>query len=71
MMLIWFSMLGILIQVAKHPEVSKHLTYYAYNLLSVHPDGLGFVFLCTTGAEALYSDMGHCGRKIFGSVGFS
>jgi KUP system potassium uptake protein len=24
---------------------------------------LGFVFLCTTGAEALYSDMGHCGRK--------
>lgn len=69
MMLIWFSMLGILgvIQIAKYPEVFKALNpYYAYHLLSVHPDGffvLGFVFLCTTGAEALYSDMGHCGRK--------
>ncbi|WP_016990292.1 KUP/HAK/KT family potassium transporter [Flavobacterium sp. ACAM 123] len=69
MMLIWFSMLGILglIQIAKHPEVFKAFNpYYAYQLLSVHPDGffvLGFVFLCTTGAEALYSDMGHCGRK--------
>jgi KUP system potassium uptake protein len=69
MMLIWFSMLGILglIQITKHPEVFKAFNpYYAYNLLSVHPDGffvLGFVFLCTTGAEALYSDMGHCGRK--------
>ncbi|WP_413997822.1 KUP/HAK/KT family potassium transporter [Flavobacterium sp. W1B] len=69
MMLIWFSMLGILglIQIAKYPEVFKAFNpYYAYHLLSVHPDGffvLGFVFLCTTGAEALYSDMGHCGRK--------
>jgi KUP system potassium uptake protein len=76
MMLIWFSMLGILglIQVAKHPEVFKALNpYYAYNLLSVHPDGFSCWALCfcTTGAEALYSDMGHCGRKIFGSVGFS
>jgi KUP system potassium uptake protein len=73
MMLIWFSMLGILIQVAKYPEVSKHLIpttpiiYYLY----IRTGFLGFVFLCTTGAEALYSDMGHCGRKIFGSVGFS
>jgi KUP system potassium uptake protein len=69
MMLIWFSMLGILglIQVIQHPEVFKAFNpYYAYHLLSIHPDGffvLGFVFLCTTGAEALYSDMGHCGRK--------
>jgi KUP system potassium uptake protein len=69
MMLIWFSMLGILglNQVIKHPEVFKAFNpYYAYHLLSIHPDGffvLGFVFLCTTGAEALYSDMGHCGRK--------
>ncbi|NGY38883.1 KUP/HAK/KT family potassium transporter [Flavobacterium sp. XN-5] len=69
MMLIWFSMLGILgvIQITKYPEVFKAFNpYYAYNLLSAHPDGffvLGFVFLCTTGAEALYSDMGHCGRK--------
>ena len=60
------AVLGI-IQITKHPEVFKALNpYYAYQLLSIHPDGffvLGFVFLCTTGAEALYSDMGHCGRK--------
>ena len=69
MMLIWFSMLGILgiIQITKNTDVLNAVNpYYAYKLLSAHPDGfyvLGFVFLCTTGAEALYSDMGHCGRK--------
>ena len=69
MMLIWFSMLGILgvIQIGLNFEVFQALNpYYAYHLLKIHPDGfyvLGFVFLCTTGAEALYSDMGHCGRK--------
>ncbi|WP_264521119.1 KUP/HAK/KT family potassium transporter [Flavobacterium sp. N1994] len=69
MMLVWFSMLGILgiIQISSNLEVFKALNpYYAYHLLKIHPDGfyvLGFVFLCTTGAEALYSDMGHCGRK--------
>jgi KUP system potassium uptake protein len=69
MMLIWFGMLATLgvYQISLHPEVFKAINpYYAYNLLSIHPEGffvLGFVFLCTTGAEALYSDMGHCGRK--------
>ncbi len=69
MMTIWFLMLAVLgaIQISYHPEVFKAINpYYAYHLLSIHPDGffvLGFVFLCTTGAEALYSDMGHCGRK--------
>jgi KUP system potassium uptake protein len=69
MMLVWFGMLGILglLQIVHHPEVLKALNpYYAYHLLTIHPEGfyvLGFVFLCTTGAEALYSDMGHCGRK--------
>jgi KUP system potassium uptake protein len=69
MMLIWFSMLGVLgvIQIYSNLEVFRALNpYYAYHLLKIHPDGfyvLGFVFLCTTGAEALYSDMGHCGRK--------
>jgi KUP system potassium uptake protein len=69
MMLIWFSMLGILgiIQISGNIEVFKALNpYYAYELLRIHPEGfyvLGAVFLCTTGAEALYSDMGHCGRK--------
>lgn len=69
MMLLWFGMLGILgiLQIVHYPEVMKALNpYYAYHLLTIHPEGfyvLGFVFLCTTGAEALYSDMGHCGRK--------
>ena len=69
LMLIWFTMLGVLgiIQIVSNIEVFHALNpYYAYHLLKIHPDGfyvLGFVFLCTTGAEALYSDMGHCGRK--------
>jgi KUP system potassium uptake protein len=68
-MLVWFLMLGILglISLTSHPEVLKALNpYYAYNLLVNYPNGfwlLGAVFLCTTGAEALYSDMGHCGKK--------
>jgi KUP system potassium uptake protein len=66
-------MLGILglIQVAKHPEVLKHLTLL-YNLLSTSGRVfvLGFV-LCTTGAEALYSTWAMAEEKIFGSVGFS
>lgn len=69
LMTLWFAMLAILgvIQMTGHLEVVKAINpYYAYHLLTIHPEGfyvLGFVFLCTTGAEALYSDMGHCGRK--------
>lgn len=69
MMLVWFSMLGILgsIYILHNFSVFKALNpYYAFHLLSIHHEGfyvLGFVFLCTTGAEALYSDMGHCGRN--------
>ena len=69
MMLIWFGMLAVLglIQITKNVDVLSAVNpYYAYHLLNIHPEGfyvLGFVFLCTTGAEALYSDMGHCGRK--------
>ncbi|WP_396157434.1 KUP/HAK/KT family potassium transporter [Flavobacterium sp.] len=70
-MLIWFSMLGILgiLQITKNLEVLKAINpYYAYKLLTSDASGHGFfilgaVFLCTTGAESLYSDMGHCGRK--------
>lgn len=64
----WFSMLLIvgLSQIVKYPEVIKALSpHYAYELLAHYPHGfwlLGAVFLCTTGAEALYSDLGHCGR---------
>ncbi len=68
-MIIWFSMLGILgfSQLTQHPEVLRAVNpEYAYRLLSEYPEGfllLGAVFLCTTGAEALYADLGHCGRK--------
>ncbi|RVT77316.1 potassium transporter Kup [Flavobacterium sufflavum] len=68
-MVIWFSMLFILgfVQILEHPSILKALNpIYAYELLVEYPHGfwlLGGVFLCTTGAEALYSDLGHCGKK--------
>lgn len=68
-MLLWFSMLGLLgvMSIVLNPHVLAALNpYYAYQLLSIYPNGfwiLGAVFLCTTGAEALYSDLGHCGKK--------
>lgn len=68
-MFIWFAMLGYLglANIGEHIDVLNCLKpYYAYNLLVNYPQGfwiLGAVFLCTTGAEALYSDLGHCGRK--------
>ncbi len=68
-MMLWFIMLGILgvSQLAGHWEVLKALNpMYGYDLLVKHPGGfwiLGAVFLCTTGAEALYSDLGHCGKE--------
>ena len=68
-MLIWFLMLGVigLIGLCNDYTVLKALNpYYGIDLLINYPKGfwlLGAVFLCTTGAEALYSDMGHCGRK--------
>lgn len=68
-MLCWFLMIATLgfIQVIKYPSIFNALNpYYGARLLIDHPHGfwlLGAVFLCTTGAEALYSDLGHCGRK--------
>ncbi len=68
-MFLWFSLIGILgfVQILGHPEVLKALNpMYAYELISQYPGGLfllGAVFLCTTGAEALYSDLGHTGRS--------
>ena len=67
-MFVWFGMLAVLgiISMSAHPQILHSLNpYYAYNLLCNYPEGywlLGAVFLCTTGAEALYSDLGHCGR---------
>jgi len=68
-MFIWFLMLFILgfNQLAQFPSVLKAINpMYAFDLLVRYPEGfwlLGAVFLCTTGAEALYSDLGHCGRQ--------
>ena len=68
-MLIWFCMLFVLgfSQILHHPGILKALNpMYAYQLLTQYPNGfwlLGAVFLCTTGAEALYSDLGHCGKE--------
>jgi KUP system potassium uptake protein len=68
-MLCWFTMIAIFgsIEIINYPEVLKAINpYYAYDLLVHYPQGfwlLGAVFLCTTGAEALYSDLGHCGRN--------
>jgi KUP system potassium uptake protein len=67
-MFIWFSMLAVLgsIHVLDDLSIFKAFNpYYAIKFLSDYPSGfwlLGAVFLCTTGAEALYSDLGHCGR---------
>ncbi|MBA2611844.1 MAG: KUP/HAK/KT family potassium transporter [Bacteroidetes bacterium] len=68
-MMVWFITLGLMgfIGLAQNFTVLKSLNpYYGINLLINHPGGfwlMGAVFLCTTGAEALYSDMGHCGRR--------
>ena len=68
-MLSWFVMLSLLGigQIIHNPEVVAALSpTYAYQLLVNYPGGfwiLGAVFLCTTGAEALYSDLGHCGKQ--------
>lgn len=68
-MLIWFTFIGVLglMAMSHYPGVLKALNpKYAYIMLSDSPSHfwlLGSIFLCTTGAEALYSDMGHCGRN--------
>ena len=67
-MIVWFSFLMIIgmHQIIQFPQVIKALNpYYAFELITNTPHGfwvLGAVFLCTTGAEALYSDLGHCGK---------
>ena len=67
-MVIWFSMLAILgiwhlfDDLTIFRAISPH---YAFEFIRTYPSSLwilGAVFLCTTGAEALYSDLGHCGR---------
>ncbi|MEZ5539474.1 MAG: potassium transporter Kup [Pseudomonadales bacterium] len=69
-MLIWFSVLAVLgiINVIKYPAVLEALNpWYAAKFFSEHGLGsllaFGAVVLAVTGAEALYADMGHFGRK--------
>lgn len=67
-MWLWFTMIAVLgaVYIIDVPEILKAVNpYYAYHILSTNPEAfliISAVFLCTTGAEALYSDLGHCGR---------
>jgi KUP system potassium uptake protein len=67
-MTLWFVMLGVLglAHLSEDFSILKSFNpYYGIRLLLTYPQGfyiLGGVFLCTTGAEALYSDLGHCGK---------
>jgi KUP system potassium uptake protein len=68
-MLTWFVAIGALglWGVAQHPSVLLALNpYYGFHLLATNGFNgffvLGGIFLCVTGAEALYADMGHFGK---------
>ncbi|MBA4121364.1 MAG: KUP/HAK/KT family potassium transporter [Acidobacteria bacterium] len=67
-MLLWFTFIGAigLLSLATDFSILQALNpVWVYRFLVEYPGGfwlLGAVFLCTTGAEALYSDMGHVGR---------
>lgn len=67
-MFLWFTFIAVIgtLWLAHDFTVLRAINpYYAYQMLAEYPHGfwlLGAIFLCTTGAEALYSDMGHCGR---------
>jgi KUP system potassium uptake protein len=69
MMVVWFLMIGVLgfLQIVQHPDILRALNpVFAIRFLAKFPGGfilLGAIFLCTTGAEALYSDLGHCGKS--------
>ena len=68
-MMVWFVMLAVLgvYNMVEDLSVIKAFNpIYGIKLLTMYPKGfwiLGAIFLCTTGAEALYSDMGHCGKN--------
>ncbi|MBL7856144.1 MAG: KUP/HAK/KT family potassium transporter [Cyclobacteriaceae bacterium] len=68
-MSLWFLMIGLIgaYHLSDNFGILKAVNpVYAINLLTKYPGGfwiLGAVFLCTTGAEAMYSDLGHCGKS--------
>lgn len=67
-MILWFGTLlaiGIYHVHEDYSILSAFNPYYAFHFLKEYPQAfwlLSAIFLCTTGAEALYSDLGHCGR---------
>lgn len=69
LMILWFLFIGSIgvYNIIGNPEILLALNpYYGVLLLFTNPVGillLGGIFLCTTGAEALYSDLGHCGQR--------
>lgn len=76
-MMIWFGYIAVIgfSHLIQKPEILKAINpIYGFNLLVRYPQGfwiLGAVFLCTTGAEAMYSDLGHVGKaNIRASWGF-
>ena len=69
-MVIWFAAIGLfgIAPIVQHPEVLRSISpYYALHFGIAHYElafvTLGAVFLCVTGAEALYADMGHFGIR--------
>ena len=74
-MMVWFGMIGALgaVKIMEYPSVLQALNpMHAINLVTNYRGEisglhgfwlLGAVFLCTTGGEALYSDLGHCGKQ--------
>ncbi len=68
--LVWFAAIGVFgaIQIAGNPEILKALSpHYALMFMWTSPGTtfliLGAIVLCVTGAEALYADMGHFGKR--------
>jgi KUP system potassium uptake protein len=77
-MVLWFVVLGVLgiHGIAQRPEVLQAINpWWAFNFFAAHPGIgvtiLGAVVLALTGAEALYADMGHFGRKPIARAWFS
>jgi KUP system potassium uptake protein len=68
-MFVWFLTMAVIggMRLGDNLSIFKAFNpYYAIKLVVHYPGGfwlLGAVFLCTTGAEALYSDLGHCGKR--------
>ena len=67
---LWFLVIGVMgvVHIARNPSVMWALSPHHALLFMLHQPGvafvaLGFVVLCVTGAEALYADMGHFGKR--------